>query len=263
MFKQIRSIIGRLFSENMQMKIVMIISDFFWFLRKYFLSVVIDYPDEFLDNWKKIKPNSSQDKERNFTVYQLIKIYNSVFENQDTNVIEFGVDRGGTLTTISNFIKPNTKIFALDSFGKFARDIKENVTDYDPHYKVLYKPFTKETRFRDFNEEELEKNINQNLKEKNSELKIIKCHWPNNISKSDLDLIKNIKFSFVHFDFDLFKPTVEAINFIKPRLTPYAIILFDDYNFINQEGVKYAIQETKFNIKRSIQTQSGQLICWV
>ena len=84
MFKQIRSIIGRLFSENMQMKIVMIISDFFWFLRKYFLSVVIDYPEEFLNNWKKIKPNSSQDKERNFTVYQLIKIYNSVFENQDT-----------------------------------------------------------------------------------------------------------------------------------------------------------------------------------
>ena len=108
MFRQIRSIIGRLFSENMQMKIVMIISDFFWFLRKYFLSVVIDYPEEFLENWKKIKPNSSQDKERNFTVYQLIKIYNSVFENQDTNVIEFGVDRGGTLTTISNFIKPNT-----------------------------------------------------------------------------------------------------------------------------------------------------------
>ena len=51
MFKQIRSIIGRLFSENMQMKIVMVISDFFWFLRKYFLSVVIDYPEEFLENY--------------------------------------------------------------------------------------------------------------------------------------------------------------------------------------------------------------------
>ena len=46
----------------------------------------------------------------------------------------------------------------------------------------------------------------------------------------------------MHFDFDLFKPTVEAINFIKPRLAPNAILLFDDYNFINQEGVKHAIR---------------------
>ena len=82
MFKQVRSLIGRLFSENIQMKIVMIISDFYWFLRKYFLSVEIDYPEEFLSNWKKIRRNSSQDKERNFTVYQLIEIYNSVFQNR-------------------------------------------------------------------------------------------------------------------------------------------------------------------------------------
>ena len=53
MFKQIRSLVGRLFSENVQMKIVMMISDFYWFLRKYFLSVEIDYPEEFLKNWKK------------------------------------------------------------------------------------------------------------------------------------------------------------------------------------------------------------------
>ena len=81
-FKTLRSLVGRLFSENIQMKLVMIISETFWFFRKYFLSVEIDYSREFLENWKKIKPNSSQDKERNFTVYQLIKIYNSVFENQ-------------------------------------------------------------------------------------------------------------------------------------------------------------------------------------
>ena len=83
------------------------------------------------------------------------------------------------------------------------------------------------------------------------------------IEKKYLEILSNKKFSFVHFDFDLFKPTVEAIKFIKPILTPNAILLFDDYNFINQEGVKHAIRETNFDIKRSIQTQSGQLICWV
>ena len=51
MFKKLRSLIGRLFSENQQMIIVMYLSDFFWFLRKYFLSVEIEYPNEFLKNW--------------------------------------------------------------------------------------------------------------------------------------------------------------------------------------------------------------------
>ena len=263
MFKNFRSLVGRLFSENIQMRIVMWLSDFFWFLRKYFLSVTIDYPDEFLDNWKSIKANSSQDKERNFTVYQLVKIYNSVFKENETNVIEFGVDRGGTLTTICNFIKPKTQIYALDSFGTFAKNIKENVTDFDPHYKGIYKPFTKQTRFKNFDEKQLEENLNKKLKKKESSLKIIKCHWPTEILESDYEILKNKKFSFVHFDFDLFKPTVEAIKFIKSRLTNNAIILFDDYNFLNQEGVKHAIRETNFDIKRSIQTQSGQLICWL
>ncbi len=263
MFKNFRSLVGRLFSENIQMRIVMWLSDFFWFLRKYFLSVTIDYPDEFLDNWKSIKANSSQDKERNFTVYQLVKIYNSVFKENETNVIEFGVDRGGTLTTICNFIKAKTQIYALDSFGTFAKNIKENVTDFDPHYKGIYKPFTKQTRFKNFDEKQLEENLNKKLKKKESSLKIIKCHWPTEILESDYEILKNKKFSFVHFDFDLFKPTVEAIKFIKPRLTNNAIILFDDYNFLNQEGVKHAIRETNFDIKRSIQTQSGQLICWL
>ena len=65
-FKNIRSLVGRLFSENIQMKIVLVLSDLFWFLRKYFLAIVIKYPEEFKDNWKSIKANTSQDKERNF-----------------------------------------------------------------------------------------------------------------------------------------------------------------------------------------------------
>ena len=65
-FKKIRSLVGRLFDENQQMLIVMWLSDFFWGLRKYFLSVEIDYPEEFLENWKNIKKQSSQDKESNF-----------------------------------------------------------------------------------------------------------------------------------------------------------------------------------------------------
>ena len=130
------------------------------------MAIVIKYPEEFKDNWKSIKANTSQDKERNFTIYQLIKTYNSIFKEQETNVIEFGVDRGGTLTTISKFIKPNTNIFALDSFGYYAPEIKNKVTDFDPHYQGMYKPFTKKTRFHNFDHNKLETQLNENILKK-------------------------------------------------------------------------------------------------
>ena len=131
MFKKIRSLVGKAFSEKNQMIIIIFLSDFFWTLRKYFLSVVIDYPKEYEKNWKNIKKISSQDKERNFTVYQMIKLHNEFFEGKQTNVIEFGVDRGATISTISRFIKPNTNIYALDSFGNYASLIKEHISDYN------------------------------------------------------------------------------------------------------------------------------------
>ena len=262
MFKKLRSLIGRLFNENQQMIIVMYLSDFFWFLRKYFLSVKIEYSTEFLKNWATIRKNSSQDKERNFTVYQMIKVYNEVFKGRETNALEFGVDRGGTLSTISRFVKKNTTIYALDSFGIYADDIKKNVTDYDPHYKGIYKPFTKKTRFKNFDYLLLESKLNEILSKKSSKLCVIKCYFPDKIDDKYLQKIAPIKYSFVHIDFDLYKPTLDVIKFITSKLEKNAIILFDDYNFINQEGVKWAVRDSGVNINKCIQTQSGQLICY-
>ena len=262
MFKKLRSLVGRLFDENKQMLIVMHLSNFFWFFRKYFLSVVIKYPEDFLKNWSIIKDHSSQDKERNFTVYQMIKVHNEIFKNRRTNIIEFGVDRGGTLSTICSFVKSNTKIFALDSFGFYADEIKKGVTDYDSHYLGKYKPFTKDSRFKNFDYLSLEKELNEDLIKKNSNLDIIKCFFPTKIDNDKEKEINSLKYSFVHIDFDLYKPTLEVIQFIKSRLENNAIILIDDYNFINQEGVKCAVRDSGMNLNKSIQTQSGQLICW-
>jgi len=262
MFKKLRSFIGKLFDENKQMLIVMYLSDFFWFLRKYFLSVEIKYPDEFLKNWSTIRNNSSQDKERNFTIYQIIKVHNEVFKDKKTNIIEFGVDRGGTLTTICKFVKRDSEIIALDSFGFFADDIKNNVTNYDPHYLGKYKPFTIKTRFKNFDYLSVERQLNEDLVKKNSKLNIIRCYFPDKIDEKNLNKINSKKYSFVHIDFDLYKPTLDVIKFITPKLEKNAILLLDDYNFINQEGVKWAVKDSKINLNKCIQTQSGQLICY-
>ncbi len=258
-FKKIRSLVGRLFSEDQQMTIILWLSEIFWGLRKYFLGVEIDYPKEFLDNWKSIKSKSSQDKERNFTLYQLMKLHNKIFNDRKTNVIEFGSDRGGGLTTISKFVKKDTNIYSVDSFGLHAEEIKNNISEHDEHYQGKYKPFTKKTRFKDFNHIKMSENLNLILSKKNCKLETLVGYFPE-LKKEDMKKILNLKFSFVHLDFDLYQSTIDTYNFIEERLEKNAIILFDDYNLINQGGVKKAVETLKINLDTGIQTQSGQLI---
>ena len=54
-FKQIRSLVGSLFPEKMQMRLVGLLSQVFWSFRKYFLGVQIDLDEEFLSNWNEVK----------------------------------------------------------------------------------------------------------------------------------------------------------------------------------------------------------------
>ena len=103
------------------------------------------------------------------------------------------------------------------------------------------------------------KNLNQILFKKNSKLETLVGYFPQ-LKKEDMDKITNLKFSFVHLDFDLYQSTMDTFNFIKDRLEKNAIILFDDYNLINQEGVKKAVKDLKIDLDRGIQTHSGQLI---
>ena len=84
--------------------------------------------------------------------------------------------------------------------------------------------------------------------------------YSDEILKKKFEEISSLKYSFVHADFDLYKPTLEVIKFVIPRLEENAILLVDDYNLINQEGVKWAVRDAGINIDKGIQTQSGQLI---
>ncbi len=69
-----------------------------------------------------------------------------------------------------------------------------------------------------------------------------------------------MKFSFVNLDLDLYEATLAAINFVLPRLEQNAIILMDDFNFINQTGVSKAVKDSNLSLDKTIQTSSGQLI---
>ena len=262
-FKHIRSKVSKIFTETQQMKIIVKLSAIFWFLRKYFLGVELHYEKDFLENWKTVQNFSSLDKERNYTLYQLINLHNERFKDIETNVIEFGVSRGSSLITISKFVKEKTNIFGVDSFGDFAKDIKDlSTSDIDENYQGQEIAFNKNTRFKNFSIEHLYNSIVniENFKKDQKHLSLIKGHFPSSINRQELDIISNNTYSFCYLDFDLKISTLDSLNFILPRLNKGGILLIDDYNFINQEGCKSAVKDFGLNLKSCFQTQSGQLI---
>ena len=260
-FKTLRSKISKIFTENQQMKIVVFLSSIYWFFRKYFLGVEIDYPSVFLENWKNIKKNSSLDRERSFTIYQLINLHNQIFKNEETDIIEFGVSKGSSLITLCKFCKEKSNIYGIDSFGYFAHEIKKlSTSEFDTNYQGPEIAFNNKTRFSNFSIDELKSTI-KNLSEfKNKNLYLIKCHFPNKMEKEDSNLISNKKYSFVYIDFDLHISILEALKFVIPKMKKSGILLIDDYNFINQEGCKTAVKEFGLDIDKCYQTQNGQLI---
>ena len=74
------------------------------------------------------------------------------------------------------------------------------------------------------------KNI-ENFDKNKKKLKMILGHFPSKISDEDLQIIKNKKYSFCYMDFDLKISTLNALQFILPRLLEGAIVIIDDYNY--------------------------------
>jgi O-methyltransferase len=50
-------------------------------------------------------------------------------------------------------------------------------------------------------------------------------------------------FSFVHVDVDLYRPTLDSLEFFYPRMSPGGLMLMDDYGFTSCPGAKRAADE--------------------
>ena len=55
--------------------------------------------------------------------------------------------------------------------------------------------------------------------------------------------LEPVRLRFVHIDLDIYAPIVATLGFAWPRLTPGAIMLFDDYGFRSCPGARAAVDE--------------------
>lgn len=136
-------------------------------------------------------------------------------EKTKGDVLELGTYRGGSAILMSDFLKrmnSRKKIFACDGFvglpydDKFSRDENSKGKFSDTNYQYVKEKFQKF---------EVDKNI-----------EIIK-----GLFEETLELKLNLKkFSFVMIDCDIYDSTIQALDFIFPRLQKDGIIFFQNYS---------------------------------
>lgn len=55
--------------------------------------------------------------------------------------------------------------------------------------------------------------------------------------------VKDLQFSFVHIDVDIYQPTCDSLDFFYPRMMKGGVIVIDDYGFRDWPGAKKAVEE--------------------
>ncbi len=71
--------------------------------------------------------------------------------------------------------------------------------------------------------------------------------------------VKEMRFSFVHIDVDLYQPTLDSVRFFYERLNKGGIIICDDYGFSTCPGAKKAIDDFfKEKPEQAVMLTTGQ-----
>jgi hypothetical protein len=152
---------------------------------------------------------------------KLQAIYDAIIESKciEGSTVELGVYWGGVTKMIAMLL--NRTHYAFDTFT----GIPNADNSIDEHKNGDFSDISLDT-------------IQNYLKDCNN---IVYCigEFPMTIT----DIVKEEKYSFVHFDGDTYKSTKDFIEFFHPRMNDGGIMIFDDYAWRNTSGVKKAVDE--------------------
>lgn len=166
-------------------------------------------------------------------------------------VLELGVQWGAGLTTLINLrgiyepFNHARRIIGFDTFAGFLElDVKDTV---NPNSKDSYRPNKGSYSTSNGYEETLDFFLS--LHERNAPISHKKKF---ELVKGDVSLTlpawlnrnPNTICSLVIFDLDVYKPTFDALEAIKPRLTKGSILVFDELGSPNFPGETLALMES-------------------
>ena len=140
--------------------------------------------------------------------------------NPRGNIIEIGSFKGGGALHLSNSC-PHRNVIVCDSFEGFDK--------LDP------------TLDKNFNED-MFKNTSQGrveelFRSRGRKYRVMAGFFPQSCAGIDIAPI-----SFVHLDADIYKSTIESLEYLRDRMIDRSLVVLDDY-FRRAEGVNRAVQE--------------------
>lgn len=151
------------------------------------------------------------------------------------DVCEFGVATGATSAMLGNeIIKTKANLWLYDSFNGLSKPSKKDILINDIFgYKKMSRYYGSMKYDISNVKEELRK---INFPEKRT--KIIPGYIEK-VAKAEANFPKKIKFAYI--DFDLYNPTLLALEILSSRMVKAGTIIVDDYNFFSR-GVKTAVE---------------------
>ena len=193
-------------------------------------------------NWEKslLKGNISKKlKKMERTYRDKVRLYNFWFQierlkrlNIEGAFVEVGVYQGETAEMIHE-MDSTRNLHLFDTFEGFDRKDLEKENFKDERYTT--------DNFSDTKLEEVKE-----LFKDSTNVYFYKGYFPE--TAKDL---REDRFSFVHLDADLYKPTIDALHYFYPKLSPGGVIIIHDYNH-TWEGIRVAINEFIVTIPESL-----------
>ena len=152
-----------------------------------------------------------------FMIYSIVDSQS----NFDGDMAEVGVYQGGSAKLICE-AKKQRRLHLFDTFTGLPK-----ISEKDTHFGTKY---WKDGQFNNTSEENVKKYLANY-----DNVFFYKGKFP-----ETSEPIKNSKFSFVHLDVDLYRSTLDCLEFFYPRLIKGGIILTHDYH---STGVQTAFKE--------------------
>lgn len=160
-------------------------------------------------------------------------------------IIEFGTRWGTNLVTLSNLrgiyepFNYNRKIIGFDTFEGFKNtDIRND----GEHQIIKDGAFAVSNNYEEYLEELMTIHQNESPLNHIKKFEILKGDAPVKL-KEYLEKNPQTIIALAHFDFDIYKPTLDCLNLIKPHLVKGSIISFDELNDPNFPGETKALNE--------------------
>ena len=167
------------------------------------------------------------------------------FLNTHGVIMEFGTRWGTNMVTLSNLrgiyepFNYNRKIIGFDTFEGF----KNTNTKEDGNHDIIKEgAFSVTENYTDYLDQLLLIHQNESPLSHIKKYEIVKGDAPVQLSKYLTENPQTI-IAFAHFDFDIYKPTLDCLNIIKPHLVKGSIISFDELNDPNFPGETKAVNE--------------------